>query len=70
VIAAGVVRPCEVPIRTIATSISKLRFPLRPLSTEKKPFTSFDYSNQVQTGKTAQINEVLGSILDFLTHTG
>jgi len=27
VIAAGAIRSCEVPIRTIATSVSKLRFP-------------------------------------------
>jgi hypothetical protein len=27
VIAAGAVGPCEVPIRTIATSVSELRFP-------------------------------------------
>jgi hypothetical protein len=59
-----------VPIRTIATSVSELRFPLRPLSAEKKPFTPSVYSNQVQTGKTEQINEVLRSILDFLTLSG
>jgi hypothetical protein len=70
VIAAGVVRPCEVPIRTIATSVFGTAFPLRPLFDGEKPFTPSVYSNQVQTGKTEQINEVLGSILDFLTHTG
>jgi hypothetical protein len=70
VIAAGEIRPCEVPIRTIATSVSELLPPPPPFVTEKKPFTPCVYSNQVQTGKTAQINEVLGSILDFLTLTG
>jgi hypothetical protein len=30
VIAAGAIRPCEVPIRTVATSVSELRFPVRP----------------------------------------
>jgi hypothetical protein len=70
VIAAGAIRPCEVPIRTIATSLSELRFPFRPFCDGEKPFTPSVYSNQVQTGKTEQINEVLGSILDFLTLTG
>jgi hypothetical protein len=70
VIAAGAIRACEVPIRTVATSVSELHFPVRPLSAEKKPFTPCDCSNQVQTGKTEQINEVLRSILDFLTPTG
>jgi hypothetical protein len=28
VIAAGAIRPCEVPIRTVATSISALHFPI------------------------------------------
>jgi hypothetical protein len=27
VIAAGAIRACEVPIRTVATSVSELRFP-------------------------------------------
>ena len=29
-IAAGAIRPCEVPIRTVATSVLELRFPFRP----------------------------------------
>jgi hypothetical protein len=70
VIAAGVIRPCEVPIRIIATSISELLSPSAPFCDGEKPFTPSVYSNQVQTGKTEQINEVLRSILDFLTHTG
>jgi len=40
VIAAGVIRPCDVPIRTIATSILELRFPLRPLVSGEKTFYS------------------------------
>jgi hypothetical protein len=70
VIAAGVIRPCDVPIRTIATSISELLFPCPHPLLRKKPFTPSVYSNQVRTGKTEQINEKLRSILDFLTHTG
>jgi hypothetical protein len=32
VIAAGAIRSCEVPIRTVATSVSELHFPeIRPL---------------------------------------
>jgi hypothetical protein len=30
VIAAGAIRPCEVPIRTVATSVSELLFPDPP----------------------------------------
>jgi hypothetical protein len=30
-IATGAIRTCEVPIRTIATSVSELRFPVPPL---------------------------------------
>jgi hypothetical protein len=71
VIAAGAIRACEVPIRTIATSVSVLPFPVRPQNNGgEKPFTPSVYSNQVRTGKTEQINEVLGSILDFLTLDG
>ncbi|HXF30296.1 MAG TPA: hypothetical protein VN522_02160 [Solirubrobacterales bacterium] len=71
VIAAGAIRPCEVPIRTIATSPIGTAFPVPPpCSAEKKPFTPSVYSNQVQTGKTEQINEILRSILEFLTLTG
>jgi hypothetical protein len=35
VIAAGAIRACEVPIRTVATSMSVMRFPVRhPFSAE------------------------------------
>jgi hypothetical protein len=71
VIAAGAIRACEVPIRTVATSVSKRI----SLSAPQKfggfaSFTLLVYSNQVETGKTEQINELLGSILEFLTHSG
>jgi hypothetical protein len=67
VIAAGAIGACEVPIRTVATSVSVMRFPeVRPQFRRRHTFTPRVYSNQVETGKTEQINEVLRSILDFL----
>jgi hypothetical protein len=66
VIAAGAIRACEVPIRTVATSVSVLGFPDPPPIRRSPTFTPGDYSNQVETGKTAQINENLRSFLDFL----
>ena len=66
-IAAGAIRPCEVPIRTVATSVSVLRFPGPPPLVRRMPtFTPRDCSNQVETGKSQQINENLRSFLDFL----
>ena len=65
-IAAGAIRSCEVPIRTVATSVSNcvslIRRPIRRMRT----FTPRDYSNQAETGKSPQINEILRSFLDFL----
>jgi hypothetical protein len=67
VTAAGTKRTCEVPIRTLPSSFVLL-FPVS-LATAIAvicPFTPSVYSNQVQTGKNAQLNENLGSLLDFL----
>jgi hypothetical protein len=67
VIAAGAIRSCAVPIRTIATSHIGAAFPCsRPQTQRIITFTPGDCSNQVQTGKTEQINETLRLILDFL----
>jgi hypothetical protein len=66
VIAAGAIRSCEVPIRTVATSVSELLFPNRLPFRRIRTFTPRDYSNQVETGKSPQINEDLRSFLDFL----
>jgi hypothetical protein len=56
-----------VPIRTLPSSFVLL-FPvsLATAIAVISPFTSSVYSNQVQTGKNAQLNENLGSLLDFL----
>ena len=64
-IAAGASRSCAVPIRTIATFLSHC-ISLSARIQRICSFTLCVYSNQVQTGKTEQINEVLRSILDFL----
>ena len=69
-IAAGAIRACEVPIRTIATSVlycvSLIRHPFR----RRHTFTPRDYSNQVETAKSPQINEILRLLLDFLIYIG
>jgi hypothetical protein len=56
-----------VPIRTLPSSFVLL-FPvsLATAIAVISPFTSSVYSNQVQTGKNPQLNENLGSLLDFL----
>jgi hypothetical protein len=66
VIAAGAIRACEVPIRTIATSVLELLSLIRHPFRRRPIFTPRDYSNQVETGKTPQINEILRTFLDFL----
>jgi hypothetical protein len=65
VIATGAA--CEVPIRTLPSSFALL-FPVSHDTAIAViiPFTSSVYSNQVRTGKNTQINENLGSLLDFL----
>ena len=65
-IAAGAIRACEAPIRTVATSVLNCVSLSAAHSRRTRTFTPRDYSNQVETGKTEQINEVLGSLLDFL----
>jgi hypothetical protein len=70
VIAAGAIRPWAVPIRTVVTSVSDLISLSAPYIRRNSIFTPSDYSNQPETGKTEQINELLGSILDFLTCGG
>jgi hypothetical protein len=70
VIAAGAIRPCAVPIRTVVTSVSGLISLSAPSMQRNSLFTLSNYSNQARTGKTEQINELLGSILDFLTRGG
>jgi hypothetical protein len=56
-----------VPIRTLPLLV-RTAFPvsLATAIAVISPFTSSVYSNQVQTGKKAQLNENLGSLLDFL----
>jgi hypothetical protein len=65
VIATGAA--CEVPIRTLVLLV-RPDFPvsLATAIAVISPFTSSVYSNQVRTGKTGQLNENLGSLLDFL----
>jgi hypothetical protein len=65
VIATGAA--CEVPIRTLPSSVRpNFPFSLATAIAVISPFTSSIYSNQVRTGKNPQINENLGSLLDFL----
>ncbi len=58
---------CEVPIRTLVLLV-RPDFPvsLATAIAVISPFTPSVYSNQVQTGKSQQLNEKLGSLLDFL----
>jgi hypothetical protein len=65
VIAAGAIRPCEVPIRTVVTSVSDCFPGTAPLAEMIFYFNAFQQSSSNWSKR--RINEGLRLIMEFLS---